>query len=391
MIAPVNGWRAVIAALLWITARNAVAADDPAGAARELARKTAGFAGRGEPVSTSWRNLSSLAPSVLSQARTVFEAALHDAGGRTGDGAQVAAQLTLSENAAQYLLVEEIRKADERQVWISAWKRSATPAASPQRMTLEKKLVTEQDEPILDVRILPAAKLVLTPSRLTMYRNDARTAAELSIPKSLPRDPRGLLHVNGTAVQAYLPGALCTGSTEPGLSVECRPSDEPWVLESGSRALLLAHFERGRNYFDGRVTTQTGVRKAAAPFYTAASFEDQGKTFWLLALVDGRTRLYDASFEAVDQVNGWGSDIAGVEARCGAAVLATRPGGDEEPDALQAFAIVNRASQAIAAPVDLPGPVTALWNAGGGSALAVTRNLVTGKYEAYLVTIACGD
>src|SRR5215468_1496217 len=122
MIAPVNGCRAVICAFVWITARNAAAADDPAGAARELARKTAAFAGRGEPVSISWRNLSTLSPSVLTQTRSAFEAALHDAGARIGDGASVAAQLTLSENAAQYLLVEEIRRGDERQVWIAAWK-----------------------------------------------------------------------------------------------------------------------------------------------------------------------------------------------------------------------------------------------------------------------------
>src|SRR5262245_37624889 len=91
MIAPVNGWRAAISALLWIAARNAVAADDPAGAARELARRTALYAGRSEPVSTSWRNLSSLSPSVLSQARGAFEAALRDAGARLVDNAPVAA------------------------------------------------------------------------------------------------------------------------------------------------------------------------------------------------------------------------------------------------------------------------------------------------------------
>jgi hypothetical protein len=249
----------------------------------------------------------------------------------------------------------------------------------------------EQDEPILDVRTLAAGKLVLTPTRLTIYHGDTKTTAEINMPKPMPRDPRGLLHVNGSSFQAYLPGTLCTGSTEPSLSVECRPSEEPWVLESGSRALLLAHFEHGRNYFDGRVTTQTGIRKTAAPFYTAASIDDQAKTFWLLAMVDGRTRVFDPSFEAVDQINGWGSDIAGIEARCGALVLATRPGAGEEPDALQAFAVANRAAQAMGAPVDLPGPVTALWNAGGGSAIAVARNLTTGKYEAYLVTIACGD
>jgi len=39
------------------------------------------------------------------------------------------------------------------------------------------------------------------------------------------------------------------------------------MLESGSRALLLANFASTRNYFDGHVTTQTGQRKTVAPFF----------------------------------------------------------------------------------------------------------------------------
>jgi len=35
--------------------------------------------------------------------------------------------------------------------------------------------------------------------------------------------------------------------------------------------------------------------------------------------------------------------------------------------------------------------VTALWTAGPDSALAVARNLASGRYEAYVVTLACGS
>ena len=60
MIAGVNGWLAVFSALLVLLPRDARAADDLGGAVRELARKTVSYAGRGEPVSLTWRNLSSL-------------------------------------------------------------------------------------------------------------------------------------------------------------------------------------------------------------------------------------------------------------------------------------------------------------------------------------------
>src|SRR5205809_4554229 len=83
--------------------------------------------------------------------------------------------------------------------------------------------------------------------------------------------------------------------------MECRPTEEPWVIESGgesgSRAILLANFAPQRNHFDGRVVTQTGQRKTVAPFYSAAAIEYQGHQFWFLAMLDGHTQLYDSALE----------------------------------------------------------------------------------------------
>jgi len=201
---------------------------------------------------------------------------------------------------------------------------------------------------------------------------------------------RAQLRVIGTDLQVALPGVECRGTVAPALSVQCRAGDEPWVLASGSLSMLLANFANGRNYFDGRVTTQTGLRKTVAPFYSAAAVEEQGRVFWLLPMVDGRVQIFDPAMEPVGTAGAWGSDIAGIDAGCsGAQVLATRAGDASEPDALQAFAIVNGVPVAMGAAVDFPGPVTALWAAGGKSVLAVARNLTTGTYAAYLVTAGC--
>jgi hypothetical protein len=70
--------------------------------------------------------------------------------------------------------------------------------------------------------------------------------------------------------------------------------------------------------------------------------------------------------------------------------LATRAGDAREPDAVRVFAIVNRAAVAMGAPAELPGPVTALWPSNSG-ATAVVKNLATGRYQAYAVTVACGQ
>ena len=76
---------AVLSALLILLPWDARAADDMAGAVRELARKTVALAGRGEPVSVSWRNLSSLASGDFNQARIAFDAAVREAGGRVSE------------------------------------------------------------------------------------------------------------------------------------------------------------------------------------------------------------------------------------------------------------------------------------------------------------------
>jgi hypothetical protein len=333
-------------------------------------------------VAVTWRNLSSLGPGALAQARDAFDGFLRDAGIRVSEVAPVAeAQITMSENATSGLLVEELRKADERPVWIASWNR--TVLAAPTGVLLEKRLLWEQDDPILDVVPAGDSFLVLTPSAL--MRTAPRQSVPIVSPKPWPRDLRGRLRLNGNAVQVALPGALCAGAVEPSLTLACKPSDDPWTLESGSRALLLANFAPNRNYFDGRVVTQTGVRKTVGPFYSAAAVEEVGRTLWMLAMLDGRTEIFDAAMEPAGSISSWGSDIAGIDARCGGAsiVLATRPG--DGPDAIRAFAIATRAPVATGPPVEFPGPVTALWPSG----VAVIRENARGKFQAYAVSVVC--
>jgi hypothetical protein len=398
MIAAVERWHAVLCALPFLIPSGAHAAEDLNGAAHELARQSAAFAGEGEPVSVEYRNLSSMGPAEIGQARGAFEAALKEAGLRVSEVAPVAElRLTFSENQSQYLLVEEARKGDQRQVWMAAWKRAGPAAAAFSGMALDRKLVWEQEEQILDVAFPAVGMLVLSPSKLTLYTRqngswEPRQAVPLAPGKPWPRDLRGRLRVTGASFQASLPGVECRGAAEPALSIDCRPSEDPWVLESGSRASLAANFNPARNHFDGRVATRTGLRKTVAPFYSAASVEEQGWPLWLLAMLDGRTQIFDAGLNPVGLIASWGSDIAGTEASCGGGsqVLATRPGDAGEPDAIQAFAVVNRAAKPLTAPVEFAGPVAALWPSSPTSALAVARNPLTGRYAAYVITVLCG-
>jgi hypothetical protein len=397
MIAAVNARRAAWAALVLWAVPLANAAESLDGAARELAAKTALFAGAGTPVSVACRNASSLDSAEVARLRTAFARLLRQAGVQLAQAAAVDVSLTLSENATDYLLVEEAHKGDQRAVWIAAWKRAAAGQPAAAGVSLAKKLVWEQEEQILDLAMAGDAMLVLAPSRVTLLarhedRWEPRATARLTPPGAWPRDLRGRLRLSGPRVDVFLPGMACQGTTEPELTLDCRPGDRPWPLASGSRATLAANFAPGRNYFDGRVTMPTGAAHTAPPFFSAAAIEERAATDWVLALADGRTELFDGSFNTLAPLPSWGSDVAGIDARCGGAsqVLATRASDTAEPDAIQSWAIVDRAASPATSPLPLPGPVTALWPAAPDAALAVVHDLASGRYEAYLVTLVCG-
>ncbi len=53
--------------------------------------------------------------------------------------------------------------------------------------------------------------------------------------------------------------------------------------------------------------------------------------------------------------------------------------------------MAGREPAAVSAPLEISGAITALWTeSGGASAVAVTHNSATGRYEAFRLIIACG-
>ncbi len=399
----VNGSSAALAALFLACTPACFAADDLATAARELAHKAAAFLGPRAAAAVTYRNRSSLPDSELSRVRREFEAILPPVAG-LAPGVSLAnheIRITLSENVSQYLLIAEVRRDDETQTWISAWNR-VPAAASPAAVTLDRKLIWEQKEPILDATASDTGLLVLSPAHLTFYQRQGTQWMQagqvaLALPRPWPRDPRGRLRRNGSHVDVFLPGAACQGDVTQTLSVVCQPSAEPWVLESGSRYLLLADFAAERNYFSGRVVLQDGTKRTVPPFYSAAAAQEASGAIWLLALVDGQTEVFSPALTSAADTQTvatptWGSDIVGVSGCADAPqVLATRPADSTQPDAVQAFSASNRIFQAASAPMPFAGTITAFWPASPGAALAVVHDPVDREYRAYVVTLVCGN
>ena len=238
-----------------------------------------------------------------------------------------------------------------------------------------------------------------------------------------PRDPRGRLMIGpDNSFDVYLPGTKCKGVLEPALSLDCHEGDEPWPLSALGAFGAAAHFAEDRNFFDGRIRLNDGRELKTAPFYSAAAvaLQDAGLpiragqvplgatnsgaakggtssasgTSWLLTGIDGRLQMLDANGESVTNIGGWGSELVGLETNCahGWQVLASQAGDYGESDAVQAYAVVNRKAVAVSLPVEFPGPVTELWPlADRSAAIAIAHNLKAARYEAFRLSISCGQ
>jgi hypothetical protein len=401
-------FRTTLFLLLILAGPGALRAQDVEGAARSLAQKIASGAGSPGTLVLTGRNLSSLSAVEFAAARRALEAELVKHGFRIVNAPPVDVEVraTLAENVQGFLWVAEFQRGETEQVAMASVQGTLSPeqVTSAPPIALQKNLVWEQPAPILDVALMlqtpdsTPLMLVLEPERVAFYRLDGshwQFQEALSIPhqNSWPRDLRGRLLLRDESFEAYLPGASCTGRAQRNLAMECRRDEgAQWPLDVGSEPRVTASFEGSRNFFTGFVTAHGERGEKLPPFFSAAALKAPSVTDWVFAGLDGQARLYDRELKPEATFSHWGSDIAAIAAGCGAPyqVLATRGGDWTQPDAIQAFEIVEHEAVAVGQAVEFEGPVTALWPvADGKSAVAVSQNLKTGQYEAFTLSITC--
>jgi hypothetical protein len=396
-----------VVVFLSVTAVRAAGTWD--GAASELARKIVMHTAPRAAINLEVRNQSSLTENEVAEISRSVRTQLRGQGtriARTGRP-QVQVVITLSENLQTYLWVAEIRRRGTQEVVMVQVARppAENPSEHPEMLELRKTLLYEQQNPILDLATFDApgaaepSLLVLDLERVAVYKKrETHWTLEKSLPltraRPWPRDARGRLVIRDSGqFDAYTPGTRCQGSTFPVLTLECRDSDDPWPIGSGDSADTSAHFDADRNYFDGKLTLQGGETQVPA-FFSAATIPGTSDTSRIFADLDGRVRIFDKGPEPAATFDGWGSDIASIQSGCGSGwqVLATGAGSLTDADAIQAYSLRDRSAVQASAPVEFPGPVTALWPAAAGrSALAVARNLKTGMYEAFTLSITCSQ
>ena len=350
----------------------------------------------------------------MSDARRAIEQALRAAGLRFVPAEQAAALLrvTFSENAAGYLWIAELRRSSQAQdqddvLMVSLPKLAAGVATrAATSVTVRKQMLWLQAEPILDVAVLDAAGpaprlLVLAPERVSLYRKNAarwEVEQELSIAhaRPWPRDMRGRLmpRSNGDHLfDVFLLGVMCSSSAKAPYTLTCHEGDDPWPLAVAGQPPQYAAYSAQRDFFTGALRPGFGETRSTAPFYSAAGLPRGNYTLWLFAGVDGALRLTDGATEHVIGPRGWGSDVALVMNGCGGPQAVITAAGDANAaDSVVVLDVPEREPIVVSQPLEFSGPVTALWSAPDGSAaLAVSKNLKAGQYEAYTLTLACGQ
>ncbi len=378
-------------------------------AVKYIAEKICAAAGDHASVVLEVRNLSTLSAAEVGGVRRSLEGELRNRGARLAAAlpADADVRVTLSENLLDYLWVAEIHHGDAQQtamITVPRARQGAQPNPAP-ALTLQKQLVWQQSGPMLDFVQPPAAPdgmprlVVLEPERIALYSFvqsgwQFQEAAAISHQHFWPRDLRGRLNLREDSFDAELPGVSCQGIVRRNLSIQCEETnaDDEWPLDAGGEERGSAPYSRTRNYFTGLVTAYGRGEEKLPPFFSAAVMKSPEATRWILTGLDGFARLYEKSVVPPVVFSGWGSEIVAVGSGCGTGwqVLVTRPGDWTQLDSLTAYEIEDGLALAVSQPLELTGPVTALWpTTDGKGANAVVHNLKTGQYETYSISITC--
>ncbi len=389
---------------------------------QQLARKIASVTGPGA-ITLTVENRSSLSRRDYDIIRNGLRSALESAAIKVTRSEQATTvKISLSESLVSYVWVAEIHTAggESSVAMVSMPRPDGTVSRDSVPLSLRKIPLWTSSDPILDISVLedgsmPTRLAVLDPEKISVYRMQGgkwqnEQVLLVAHAHPWPRDLRGrLLPGKDHLLDAYLPGVICHSGNGSALTLDCRESDDPWPLLSGSTSgglsvfpsaslangasnvvpQLGAFFAPARNFFTGVLTPGVGKFTTVPKFYSAAVLPHEKFTLWLFATVDGQVHMIDGATDQAVRL-ALGSDLASVKTACGAGwqVLTTNAGENE--DSIRAYEFPERDAIAVSPAIDLPGAVTALWTESrGDTAVVVTHDRETGSYEAFRVALSC--
>jgi hypothetical protein len=368
----------------------------------QLARKIAAATGPGQ-AALDVVNRSSLRRADVEEIRRTLLTDLAALGVNLATAGQAVAtvRITFSENLQSYVWVAEIHRGNNEPLVVMVASPREIRAAEEQptaALMIQKTLLWTDETRILDVALVnsnPQRMIVLEPESAVLFRfQDGRAQQEQSMPLShshpWPRDLRGRLVLRKDHLfDAYLPGVFCRSSAIAPVVLNCFESDDPWPLGTDHSG-LKAFFTPSRNFFTGALSPGIEQQQTVGAFYSLAMLP---RDKFLFAAVDGQVHMLDGVTNQTLERADWGSDIASVQSGCGQGwqVLATG-GGKGDMDTVRAFEIADHEAVAVSQPAEFNGGITALWaEPDGTGTIAVLQNSETGRYEAYRLSIICGQ
>jgi hypothetical protein len=401
----------ILLLLLFLAVPGVSWADTLEDAGWNLARKIAAALPDKQGVALDFQNSSTLGPTQAALIRRVVEGELAKQGHLPIAVISVseAVHVRVSETIGEYLLVAQIPR-DPTVTFIVSLAKSEVPVTVQvsSGISIKWEMVFEQGAPFLDFALIPRpgnrlVLAVLEPEAISFRERvgdqwGQKPTLPLPRQKFWPRDLRGWIRAARDHMEIFLPGLY--GYGELG-------SDSPWIRDWGTwKGRPIAHssgpdwtdfalLTEGRNYFGESGGSET-PNSQSSRFFSIANLAERGSgayAGWVKTNLDGLARLFDSRGEVRAVIHGWGSEIAGVTSQCGnrRQVLVSRAGDWTVPGAVQTYEIVEEQAVAVGPPLEFSGPVMALWTAEDESSVrAVVRNLKTGHYEAYRLTINCG-
>jgi hypothetical protein len=367
--------------------RNA-RADSLEESARALARKVWSSI-HATSVTCHFRNLSSLRRVDFANLSAAFEEELKRRGIKILPGdAAVNLIVSVTQDPADYIGVVQIQRKENTETVMETL-RPVDGAAAPEpafSLTLHREFLFSQTSPIVDAVVNQKDRRIVALGTQEVYYYELRGGQwMLTSTDPLPvhgnrRELRGFLEFGIDVERAELPGDICTTSISVSAGWNCTSRPESWWVRA--------------------VSTESVAGKITGPWISAAQFETDGKTKIVVTGEDGLARLYEDTSEPVAVFPNWGSEIASVYSGCGSGwqLLVTGRADWTQPDEIQAIDIEERRAQPVSDPLEFSGPIVALHNlwtrsaentAANAQAVAIVRNLQTGWYEAYLLSIAC--
>jgi hypothetical protein len=318
--------------------------------AKELARKIAETLPAGENASCEIRNLSSLPTGEVARIEQALKAELQERNIHlASSGGEISLVVTFSENFNKLVWTGEIRHGDiSRVVFISLERSSEILAfSSSMPVTIRSEKFWEGAERILDAGEISgeAGKswlVLLLPEGLQIQDKQTGSAGKLDISsnQSASRDPWGNLGLaqTGNTIAFFLAPRVCTANLETRSLTGCVPTEGSAVEPPPGRFPMIIDLTP-----PGPPPPGKGTQIAMGPV-------------------------------------------------CGGAnqFFATGARDYTQTDSLQVFQTELTGAVAVSTELEFPGPITAL-HAGSGRPRAVVRNLTSGNYEAYRLSISCGQ